>query len=87
MGATSAIDKQISNYLVQLNPRQKKAVLTVVKTFIEEQDQEYSPWKDPGFEAEMDRRVAELESGKVKGYGWEEVKLRARQSVKAKKKK
>ena len=87
MSAVKAIDRQISDYLVQLSPKQKKAVLTVVKTFVEEPEQEYSPWKNPGFVKEMDRRVAELESGKVKGYSWEEVKQRARQSAKPKKKK
>ncbi len=86
MSAATALDRQINNYLTQLNAKQKKAVLTVVKTFVEEQDHEYSPWKEPGFVAEMDRRVSELESGKVKGYTWEEVKQRATQSVKAKKK-
>jgi len=35
---TSAIDKQINNYLPQLTIKQKKAVLTVVKTFAEEQE-------------------------------------------------
>jgi len=87
MGAVSPLDRRISNYLTQLNSRQKKAVLTVVKTFAEEQDQESSLWKDPGFVAEMDRRMAELESGKVKGYTWDEVKQRARNSTKPKKRK
>ncbi len=32
------IDKQINNYLGRLNPKQKKAVLTVVKTLAEDQD-------------------------------------------------
>ncbi|MBN8853225.1 MAG: hypothetical protein BGO55_13190 [Sphingobacteriales bacterium 50-39] len=87
MSAVSPLDRQISNYLTQLNSRQKKAVLTVVKTFAEEQDQEINPWKDAGFVAEMDRRMAELESGKVKGYTWDEVKQRARNSIKSKKRK
>ncbi len=86
MSVATAIDKQINAYLVQLSPKQKKAVLTVVKTFVEEPEEDLSPWKDADFVAEMDRRVAELESGKVKGYSWEEVKQRARQSVKTKKK-
>ena len=85
MSTAKVLDKQINNYLAQLNTKQKKAVLTVVKTFAEEQEQEYSPWKDTGFIAEMDRRVAELESGKVKGYSWEVVKEKARQSLKPKK--
>ncbi|MHA4807224.1 hypothetical protein ACX0G9_03925 [Flavitalea flava] len=87
MSAATAIDRQISNYLVQLNQKQKKAVLTVVKTFVEEQEQESTPWKDVGFLAEMDRRMAELESGMVKGHSWEEVKQKARQSLKVKKRK
>ena len=87
MSAVTPLDKQISNYLTQLSSRQKKAVLTVVKTFAEEQDQESSPWNDAGFVAEMDRRMAELESGRVKGYSWDEVRQRARNSIKPKKRK
>ncbi len=85
MGAATAIDKQINEYLVQLSPKQKKAVLTVVKTFVEEPEEDLSPWKDAGFVAEMDKRIAELESGKTQGYNWEEVKQRARQTSKTKK--
>lgn len=87
MSAATVLDKQITNYLVQLNTRQKKAVLTVAKTFAEEQEQEYSPWKEAVFLAEINKRSAELESGKVQGYSWEEVKQKARQSLKPKKKK
>jgi len=87
MSAVTPLDRQISNYLTQLNSRQKRAVLTVVKTFAEEQDQESSPWKDARFIAEMDRRMTELESGKVKGYTWDEVKQRAQNSIKPKKRK
>lgn len=87
MSAVTPLDKQISNYLTQLNSRQKKAVLTVVKTFAEEQDKEFNPWKDADFVAGMDRRMAEMESGKVRGYSWEEVKQRARNSTKPKKRK
>jgi putative addiction module component (TIGR02574 family) len=87
MSAASALDKQIFNYLTQLNARQKKAVLTVVKTFAEEQESDSNPWKDASFVAEMDRRMAELENGKVKGYTWEEVKQRAKGPAKLKKRK
>lgn len=75
------LNKQINNYLVQLNTKQKKAVLTVVKTFAEEQ--ELDVWKDEAFVAEINKRIEELETGKEKGYTWEEVKMRARQSAKA----
>lgn len=73
--STETLDNQINNYLLQLTPKQKKAVLTVVKTFAEEQE---SFLKDPEFIQEMDKRIEELESGKVTGRSWEEVKLSAR---------
>lgn len=41
-------------------------------------------WKDAGFVAEMDRRMAELESGEVNGYTWDEVKQRAKDPLKSK---
>ena len=42
MEATS-IEKQINNYLPQLTVKQKKAVLTVVKTFADDENtHEYS---------------------------------------------
>ena len=50
-------------------------------------DKKSSPWKDAGFVAEMDRRMGELESDKVKGYTWNEVRQRARNSIKPKKRK
>ncbi len=40
--AIASIEKQINNYQPQLTVNQKKAVLTVVKTFIEQDENEYS---------------------------------------------
>lgn len=81
----ATLDKQINNYLAQLNTKQKKAVLTVAKTFAEEREEDSNPWKDEGFVTKLDKRIEELERGEEKGYTWEEVKQRARQSLKAKK--
>lgn len=64
MGAANKIDKQIHEYLDLLNNKQKKAVLTVVKTFVDEQA--YDIWEDATFMAELDRRTALYESGKAK---------------------
>lgn len=50
MSAVKAIDKQINSYLGQLNENQKKAVLTVVKTFADEQSA-YDYWEDESFTA------------------------------------
>ena len=45
---TGAIDKQINNYLEFLTTKQKEAVLTVMKTFAEEQEG-YNHWEDETF--------------------------------------
>ena len=83
METVSGIDKKIVGYLEHLNIKQKKAVLNVVKTFAEEQPSDI--WEDPAFIKTLDRRTKELETGKVKGYSWEEVKQKARNAVKSKK--
>ncbi|MBC7874142.1 MAG: hypothetical protein H7Y01_09115 [Ferruginibacter sp.] len=84
MGTIKTIDKEIAGYWPQLSTLQKEAVLGVVKTFAVAKE-EYDRWNDKDFIAEMNRRTAELESGNVKGYSWDEVKKRARKSLKAQK--
>jgi len=56
---SSIIDKQINGYLPQLTVKQKKAVLTVVKTFAEEVDNEYSS----EFKKELDNRYEDYVTG------------------------
>lgn len=73
------LEKEISNYLPRLSSRQKQTVLTVIKTFAEDTDE---MWNDESYIAEMDRRFAEMESGKVKTYSLEEVETEARLSGK-----
>ena len=61
MEATS-IEKQINNYLPQLTVKQKKAVLTVVKTFVEDEITNYND----DFKKELDSRYEEyLKGGKL----------------------
>jgi len=43
----------------------------------EEIPQNQDIWEDEGFLKELDRRFEELESGKVKGSTWVEVKEKA----------
>jgi len=38
-------------------------------------------WDDEEFVKEMDKRIEELESGKVKGYTWDEVKEMSRKAL------
>ncbi|MBA3673534.1 MAG: hypothetical protein H0W75_01010 [Chitinophagaceae bacterium] len=55
----ASIDKQINNYLPQVTVNQKKAVLTVVKTFAEQDENEYSE----EFKKELDSRYDEYING------------------------
>jgi putative addiction module component (TIGR02574 family) len=82
MNAATKLDKQINDYLIQLNNKQKKAVLTVVKTFAEEQEDEI--WEDSAFITELDRRTAEYESGKAKVLTLDELEARVRKVHKSK---
>jgi hypothetical protein len=81
--AISSIDKQINNYLVRLNTKEKEVVLSVVKTFAENR-QEDDLWGDKDFIAELDRRTAEYESGKAKVLTLDQLEAGARQAYKAK---
>jgi putative addiction module component (TIGR02574 family) len=74
--------KQINNYLTQLNDKQITAVLTVVKTFAEEQENDV--WQDKAFIAELDRRTAEYESGKTKVLTLDQLESRVRKAYKTK---
>ncbi len=59
----ASIEKQINNYLPQLTAKQKKAVLTVVKTFAED---EYLNDYSSNFKKELDSRYEEyLNGGKL----------------------
>ena len=83
MGAAKPLVKEITHYLGQLNTEQQKAVLGVVKTFVQEEPW----WNDKSYMNEMDRRFAELQSGKVKGITLDELEAGARQTYKSGKRK
>lgn len=84
MGAARAIDKEINQYLGHLSTKQKQAVLTVVKTFAEEENVMMEPPGEytPAFKAELDKRYAEYKSGKVKTVSPAESKKRIQQILK-----
>ena len=82
MATTKTLDKEINYYLPLLSPRQKETVLTVVKTCAEESEDDL--WNDKIFLAELDRRTAEYESGKIKPMTLDELESGARKSFKAK---
>ncbi len=84
MARAASLDKKITAYLTQLTTPQKKTLLTVAKTFAEEQ-QEDERWDGPAFIAEIDKRFVEYESGKIKGVTLDELEAKARQTYKNKK--
>lgn len=64
MGAAKSLDKEIVQYLPQLNVKQKKTVLTVVKTFMKEK----KDWWDEISEEQqkaIDKSLAEMKAGKL----------------------
>ncbi len=53
-------------------------ILTVMKTFAKERE---SNFHQSSFVEELDKRIEELDSGKVKGSKWKEIKQTAKQSM------
>jgi hypothetical protein len=84
MGERKPLDKEITYYLGHLNVQQKEVVLSVVKTFA---GTEEPWWNDKKYKAEMNRRFAEMETGKVKSYTLEEMEAGAREAYKNRKRK
>jgi len=66
MSSAASLDKKIAGYVEKLNEKQKKVVLSVARAFAEE-GAEPDIWDNLDFVKEMDRRTADLESGKEKG--------------------
>ena len=79
MKSATLLDKKINSYLTKLSIPQKKALLTVAETFVEEQENE-NRWGDKAFVAEMDKRFEEYESGKIKAVSLESLEQKAKQS-------
>ncbi len=57
MAKATSRDKKITDCLTQLTIRQKKTLLTVAKTFAEEQHED-DRWENKFFIAEIDKRFA-----------------------------
>ena len=83
MSAAKPLVNEITQYLGQLSSQQQKVVLSVVKSFVKEDEW----WNDKTYIAEMDKRFSEMETGKVKGLTLDEAEAKARQSYKNMKRK
>lgn len=62
--ADNNLDRQITQYLPQLNERQKKTVLTVVKSFMDEQKDWWNEISEEQQHA-IDHSLAEMKAGKL----------------------
>ncbi|MFT4153473.1 hypothetical protein [Parafilimonas sp.] len=67
MNAAKSLDEEIIRHLPQLNTKQKKTVLTVVKTFMEEQK---DWWEKIGEEQQkmIDKALEEVKEGKLTAH-------------------
>lgn len=77
---TAEIRQKLFEYIRVADDKKVKAIYTMVENEIQEDE---DIWTDE-FLDELNKRTAEFESGKVKGYSWEEVKARAKQFAKTK---
>ena len=67
MNAAKSLDKEITQCLAQLNVKQKRTILTVVKTFIQDQ----KDWWDEISEAQqkaIEKSLTEMEEGKLTSH-------------------
>ncbi|MEO6893705.1 MAG: hypothetical protein ABI136_01655 [Ginsengibacter sp.] len=82
MAVVNPLDKEINQYLLRLTSPQKRKVLTVVKTFAEEEDENL--WEDKKFISMLDNRILEYESGKIKPLSRKHLEAGAKKAYKLK---
>jgi predicted transcriptional regulator len=64
MNAATSLEKEIAQYLPRLNVKQKRTVLTVVKTFMEYQQDWWDEISEEQQKA-IDKALAEMKAGKL----------------------
>jgi peptidyl-tRNA hydrolase len=69
------LKEKLHEYIDNAKGKQLKNILSMVEeeSEIYEVKNKYDHWDDPEFVKEMDRRMEELDSGKVQGIPWEQV--------------
>lgn len=77
--STTEIRQKLFDYIRMADDRKVKAIYTIIEKEIQETD----IWTDK-FLQELNKRTADFESGKIKGFTWKEVKSRAKKFAKAK---
>ncbi len=64
MDSAKSLEKEITQYLPNLNIKQKKTVLTVVKSFMDEQQDWWNETSEEQQKA-IDKALAEVKTGKL----------------------
>ena len=72
---TEAIRQKLHQFIDTLEDKKAEAIYTLFEEDIDRNEWDYTE----DFEAALNQRNTELESGQVKGSNWEEVKQRTRQ--------
>lgn len=67
MGAVKVLDKEINYYLGHLNTHQKEVVLSVVKTFAQEEADWWDQMEESAKES-IERGLAQAKAGKVRPH-------------------
>lgn len=68
---TTTIRKKLQEYIKVADEKKVKAIYTIVENEINEMNQW---WNDEQLIAELDKRSADLKSGKDQGITWDELK-------------
>jgi putative addiction module component (TIGR02574 family) len=78
---TTAIREKLHDLINTADDEHVKAVYSIFEDQIGEK---YDHWDDENFVKEIEKRIDDFESGKVKGIPWEEVKQKAANRLKVK---
>jgi threonyl-tRNA synthetase len=70
---TATIRERLQDYIRYADDKKVKTIYTMVEDEIIETK---NLWEDKQFLAEMNSRLEDLESGKVEGISWEELKAK-----------
>ena len=68
---TLTIRQKLYEYIKIADDEKVEAIYTIIK---DEGSESYEWWNDDNLVAELDRRSADLKSGKDKGITWEQTK-------------
>ncbi len=78
--STTEIRRKLFDYIREADDKKVKAIYTIVENEIQ---RDADIWTDE-FLQELNKRTADFESEKVKGYTWKEVMTRAKEFAKNK---